>query len=351
MLHRLIGCVEGILSFVFLPLKYSANVVLRSLNVHGTCPKADIEKYYSFKESVDNGVIIFNHPTFYDHIVIMKELNDTPRFVMYKHFMKGPFKWVANKLNAIGIDNKAKGASSLIANEIRERQFGDHLVIVSPTGGKASQSRPWYLYPFKTGAFITRPKVLPIILYYVPYAPWHSSDLSEQVFKRLKGDKISYIMRVLDPMEATENESITEFADRCRKTMIKELYTIHKEQTLTQQKVSDDSMGSINSFFTSHLFLICGIAAILNHIYLYGIGMCIVFLTSWLYHGTGDVMWRRVDIISNIMMAVIFGLMLLKSQQYTPLVFLTFACISYVLKLEHSIFVHIPIALGFSSIH
>jgi 1-acyl-sn-glycerol-3-phosphate acyltransferase len=216
MIHRIVGCVEGILSYFFIPLKHSTQVVLRSLNVSGYCPSEDVEKYHRFKASVDNGVVIFNHPTYFDHVVIMKELNDTPRFVMFKEYMKGPFRWIANKVNAIGIDKKTKGSSTVVSQAIQNRRATEPLVILSPAAGKCSHTRPWFIYPFRTGAFITKPIVLPIILYYTPYESNHD-DLKGSILKRLTGEPMQYVMRVLDPIEPMQSETTRQFADRCRR--------------------------------------------------------------------------------------------------------------------------------------
>jgi hypothetical protein len=88
----------------------------------------------------------------------------------------------------------------------------------------------------------------------------------------------------------------------------------------------------------------------MNNLLVYGLGMLVVFATSWMYHGTGDPYWRRVDISSNLLMIGIYGIMLVTSSQYKPLIMLIIAGISYGLKLTHSLFVHLPIALGFSMI-
>lgn len=348
MLHRIVGCIEGILSYAFLPLRHSTAVILRSLNVKGVCAREDVDKYYNFKKTVDNGVVVFNHPTFFDHIVIMKELDDTLRFVMFDDYLVWPLRWIAKKTRAIVIKNHTKGSAKVVAKEIEQRNVGDPLVITSPTAGKASHTRPWFLYPFKTGAFLTKPKVLPIIIYYHPYQPRANKTIAEEVTSRLKGDELNYVMRVLDPLDSIDNETAQQYAERCRKYMMKELLELQKE---TQTPPSTEpSLGSIDSLLSSHLFLLCGIAAITNHLLLYGLGMCVVFMTSWMYHGTGCMIWRRIDIASNLIMIGVFGILLLKSRQYKPITMLVLAAIAYALQLPHSIFVHIPIAIGFASI-
>lgn len=352
MLHRVIGCIEGVLSYAFLPLCISAKVVLRSLNVQGYCPPEDVQRYNDFKSTVDKGVVIFNHPTFFDHLVIMKELDDTPRFVVLRKYVSGPFAWIGRKIKAIPIFKPSKGASKVITEEIQMRKAGDPLVILSPTAGKASHTRHWFLYPFKSGAFISKPKVLPIIIYYHPYQPRGDMDIQEEFVARLNGEEVKYVMRVLPHIDPIENESAEEYAERCRKIMMKELLiTAQDYDNSYRQHCEKPTYGSIDCLLTSHLFMLCGVAAIYNSLVLYGIGMITVFLTSWLYHGTGDQLWRYVDITSNVLMMIVFGFMLLRARQKKPLILLAIAIISYTLKLPHSLFVHIPIALGFRSIH
>lgn len=349
MLHRLIGCVEGVLSYFFLPVKHSTSVVLRALNVHGYCPPEDKHRYEQFKETTAKSIVVFNHPTFFDHIVIMKELEDTPRFVMLKKYMVGPFKWIAHHLKAVAI-RKSSGASQVISNEVNRRKKGEELLAISPAGGKVSDERSWFLYPFKTGAFLSRPKVLPIVIHYSPYKPWSSNiSLYETLHNQIGGPPIKYVMRVLEPMEPYPSEKTSEFAERCRRTMMKQLLLIDHGLSPIEQSQSQE-LGSIDCVTTSHLFLVCGIAAILNHLFLYGIGMITVFLTSWMYHGTGDPLWRKIDITSNLILIAFFGFMLLRARQYKPLIMLAIASACYVANLPHALFVHVPIAIGFALI-
>lgn len=337
MLDRLFTIFLGTLSTIFFPIHVTCNLLLIGLGVHGTAEESDREKYRRFRDTKGKAVIIFNHPTFYDHMVIMKELNDVPRFAMLEKYMLGPIRWIAKYYNVLTITDK-KGNTAAIQEVLEDRPN----IIIAPAAGNCHPTDSSILATFKTGAFISNPIILPIIIKYEPYQPWSTTDkLNQTVLKRLRGNELYYKMKVLDPMLADENETPVEFAQRCRETM---------ELALKNTKVEQISSGSPLCLTTSFLFLISSIITFYKGAVLYSTGMFTVFITSILYHGTHDRTFRNIDIASNLFWMIFCSIKLYASYDFVPLMFLSVAMTSYILKVNHAYGVHIPISLGFLSI-
>jgi hypothetical protein len=340
MLDRLFTLLLGSASTLICPISASCNLLLLGLGVHGTSDKADIEKYKRFCEKSGKGVIIFNHPTFFDHMVIMKELNDVPRFAMSEKYMIGPIKRIAKYYNTIPITS-AKGNAAAIQEAMSERPPP----IVAPAAGNCHQTDSAVLDEFKTGAFLGNPTVLPIVIHYTPYEPWLITEaMKDTIIRRLWGNEIQYRMKVLDPVVANADESPADFAQRCRQIM----ETVLKE--LQAAPMPPISCGSSACLTTSFLFLGSSIITFYKGYLFESFGMFVVFITSVLYHATHDKDLRLIDMGSNIFWMTICSVRLMLTSQIQPLIFLVIAVAAYLLQANHALWVHIPIALGFLSI-
>ncbi len=340
MLDRLFTIFLGTLSTLFFPIRVTCNLLLLGLGVHGTADELDREKYRRFRDTKGKAVIIFNHPTFYDHMVIMKELNDVPRFAMAEKYMLGPLKWIAKYYNVLTITN-AKGNSAAIQGALEERP----VLIVAPAGGYCHRTDSAILEEFKTGSFLNNPLVLPIIINYTPFEPWAMTDsLHSTVLNRLLGKEIQYRMKVLDPVMANQDETPHNFAQRCRELMEAGL------RDLKNNMGPQVSSGSSLCLTTSFLFLLSSIATAYKGAYLYSTGMFTTFVTSVLYHATHDRFLRTIDIASNLFWMLFCSTRLYTSYDFVPLAFLSIAVLSYYLKINHAYGVHVPITLGFLSI-
>lgn len=147
-----------------------------------------------------------------------------------------------------------------------------------------------------------------------------------------------YRMRVLDPVHLLHNETPYQFETRCQSIMMNEpLHDIPRAYC-----------GSPLLFMTSFLFLIC--SYITWNRGPYAMGMILVFVTSVLNHGTGNTRIRNIDRFSNILMGALFSVRLILAGEVIPVMFATFAMCSFLCKLNHALFVHIPVCLGFLAI-
>jgi hypothetical protein len=323
-----------------MPLSAACNLVLIGLGIHGSCAKSDVTKYHAFKRDTAKGVVLFTHSTFFDHMVIMKELNDTPRFVMSaKYICNGIIRWIARKCNVLEIGGS--GNAFVVSAAIDSRKRDDPLLAVSPTAGQSHATDQEVLMEFKTGAFIVLPEVLPIVIRYTPYEPWLASmQLHDMIKRRLRGDVVHYTMRVLDPIRPLQDETPRQFADRCRELM--------QDEMRTTRICEQAYCGNPLLFLTSFLFLLC--SYITWDRGMYAQGMIIVFVTSVMNHGTGNNILRLIDQCSNMLLGSLFCYQLMLAGQVVPVMFATFALCSYMYKLNHALYVHLPVCLGFLSI-
>ena len=68
--------------FLLILFDYNKNILgnfLENLNVYGTVE--NLEKYQDFKNKHTNGIGLFNHTSYFDGIILMKELNEPLSFV------------------------------------------------------------------------------------------------------------------------------------------------------------------------------------------------------------------------------------------------------------------------------
>lgn len=346
MYDRVLAIFEGLLAFAFIPLKYSCKILIRANHVTGYCPPEDKEKYHRIKNTVDKCVVVFNHPTYFDNVVVMYELDDIPRLVAFKKYMVGPLKWVASHMKAIPI-TPGSGFSETLSKEITTRKAGDPMIGISPTAGKVSPTDQFDLKEFRKGAFLTKPMVLPIVLVYNPYIPWLSGEpVPDAVRKRLKGEPVQYVMRVLDPIIPTEDETPEQLAARCKETMEDAMRKVDFSIIPATLPTDKTEYGSFEGTLTSHLILMCAFVAIRHHFYVYGACLFAFALVSWMYYGTNDVFLKSIYKRMHIILLCIASVVLMVYGHVKPLVFLTIAAISFVLKINHAAFVHVPLALG-----
>lgn len=344
MYDRVLAIVEGLLAFAFLPLKYSCKILLHANHVSGYCAPEDKEKYHRIKNTLDNVVVVFNHPTYFDNVVMMYELDDIPRLVALKKYMVGPLKWVASKMKAIPIV-PGSGFSKTLTAEITNRKAGDPMIGINPTGGKVSETDQFDLQAFRTGAFLSKPTILPITLVYDPYVPWlHGESVPDAFRKRLTGRPMRYVMRVLDPIIPTDEETPEQLAARCKQTMEDAMREVEFQSTPVDTRKTE--YGSFEGTLTSHLILLCAFVAFKYHFYVYGACLGAFAIISWLYYGTNDAFLKYIYKRMHIMLLFISSIVLMLCGHVKPLVFLTIAAITFVLKINHAAVVHIPLALG-----
>lgn len=222
MLFRLISIAGAFIGGLFLPTRYFQKVVglaLFGFNIHGTTTEENIQRFIEFYRNESAGVVLFNHPTFYDYAILIHAFGNYFHIVAAKHNLFFPFNRVAYRFGAIPIQANT-GASQIIKYRIETRQPNTPILTMSPSGGDSALSHPTRLAPFKTGAFIAKSPVLPIVIRYKPHESWkYKRSLLQEMLHRVIGRTIYYEITVLPSMKPFPTETLDEFKNRVKEQM------------------------------------------------------------------------------------------------------------------------------------
>lgn len=195
---------------------YFVNILGKAIcGLYGTV--SGNQKYNEFKKKETKGIIIFSHPTFYDFVPMIHALGEVPQGVIKSKYMIEPLKIFAKRLKMILVQEKKSGVSETITNIVNNRKQGEDLICICLAGttSKNQDEIPEY----KTGAFLTLPPILPIVMYYSDITIWDKQSLFEIVYKRITGPIISYSAIVMDPIYPEKDETIPLYIERVRRKM------------------------------------------------------------------------------------------------------------------------------------
>lgn len=200
-----------------------AHLLLAIMGIHGSCTEDDRARMVEFYHTHDKGVMMFSHPTFYDYIVIVHELKRRFLFIALAQYIFFPINHLYKRYFMHTIKMKS-GASQEIKKLIEARKAGERLLAIAPSGGSCTTDQA-KMAPFRSGGFIARAPVLPVVIRYDPYEPWLDNVATHQiVWQRLTNPKpIRYQLRVLDPVYPIDGEPLQEFMDRVKTAMEKNL--------------------------------------------------------------------------------------------------------------------------------
>ena len=167
-------------------------------------------------EKYPNGVLVYNHPTFYEFIILYRHVHSrcSLKFIAKGDFL--PLLVRAPVWNSITLIKPGVSTTTQISNDMKE-----NLVAIAPMGGACGPVQH-DLAEFRTGAFVHNRPVLPVLFHYEPYEPWLEKDnLVSVLYNRLCGPTIKYKMKILDPVYVDGDPK--EFANKTREIMMKEL--------------------------------------------------------------------------------------------------------------------------------
>jgi 1-acyl-sn-glycerol-3-phosphate acyltransferase len=232
---KLVLLTVALLFALFFPDRHVPDAIglaLKAVGVHGSMAGTeDVARFNEFYHSYGNAVVLFNHPTFYDFAILVKELGHRFRFVAFQHMMIFLLNYVAQRMKCIFIQPKT-GATATIVENIRRREPSTPLVAISPTGGTLYEDEltpppepntpydPCKMASFRSGAFVARTPILPVVVRYSPYEPWSSAmSLFRMMYKRMSGKPIRYKLHVLPPIFPQEGETLDALKERVKRAM------------------------------------------------------------------------------------------------------------------------------------
>jgi len=350
--------IVGIITVILLPIckkqAYSrmSGMLLWCL---GVTPFTLLEGYEHFIEfnAQPGGVLVYNHPTFLEPLILMKEFKRTFRFVLKEKYTTFPVTaHCAKTINRIAVN--AGGTTRAITAAIQSRKAFDDVIAIAPV--TSSHSEQSTLLPFKTGAFVHDAPILPVVIKYDKFEPWQNNDsFLLTIFKRIFGNHISYKLCILPSMKKSRDEPVEAFTNRVKTAMEEALSNIDAVNTVEQQNYK----GSKLLLLSSLCFGLIGVAHIMNHVTLvnksYGIGMIIVAVTSIWYHTTGHAIARAIDIAMNLTMGICFSFMNILKRKWGQIACAVYAVYQYhhlhvtgdICDFNHFVHVHIPVITGF----
>lgn len=336
---RSLCLIISIICGIIYPTTLSNDLFLYSLGVYKGSVKG-IDNYTDFKK----GIIVFNHPTFFDHSVLMQSVNTFIRFLVKdKYVSLPPLKYLCNKLKCIIVE-EGKTVSK-IKETLNDQNIP--IIAIAPASGESSIDQT-DLLPFKTGAFIASDSILPIVISYFPYERWSTDEsFKSAICKRLFGCFLEYHVTILPQMNRLPDETINEFSSKVKMCMESE---IKLHQPIIKKKFSRPLL-----VLSSIFFLVCAIIVGLNRKYIHCIGIIIVFITSMWYHISDSDYAKFLDTVSNFTLGFMFTLHGILNGNFILFCYSLIACMGYFTfksmnTLAHFFLVHIPVILGFLSL-
>ncbi len=329
-----------------------------SLNLHGDKNPENRKKYLDFK-SKPNGIIVFHHCTFYDHLILYNELEETARPIVARKTCFWPLTTFFTKIGGIIFD-KGSNTSQKIQEEVKNRKENESLIGIAANGGYSNNDDQNKMETFKLGAFYPLTPVLPIIIKFDPYKNWRVGQSLSSIFLQTVTNpkKILYTIKVLDEIKPNDDDTPESFSIRVKEYMEDEMkkLDVKKENQFYFDNIHYE--GSKILFATSHLFLFASLIAFYLKLYKIGSFVLIIYITSILYHYKGDTHFTYLDIVSNIITGTSLSILSILNKTWIPfiiafIVFIIFSIksfmISYLkihfdedLDVTHFMMVHIP---------
>ena len=157
---RIIYLVAASLAFTICPqemIPILSEFVLYCLGVSGSISDSDMQRFLEFYHTNGSGVVMYNHPTFYDFVVLAKTFGHRCRFVAFSHRLTFPANVTAWKLGTLNI-RPSSGASAAITEAINMRQPSTPIITMSPTGGftpRKISNADYKFFPYTLRMFVT----------------------------------------------------------------------------------------------------------------------------------------------------------------------------------------------------
>lgn len=224
-LYRFYTVFGGLMLHFILPkqlMKLAFKFSLLGFNVYNTTePEFDelnnnrIEDFYT-KET--KGVILFNHPSFLDSFTFASVIDkDKIKPVVYAPYFSFPLNLFSDTFNPIYVQSGSTGVSTIIKDTILSRQRNEPIVFMAPGGSDRNESQR-VMSKFRSGAFLAKAPILPIVIRYsdnVNKWPIVSSLVKRLVYLT----PVYFKVRVLDPIYPKENEELEDFKNRVKTEM------------------------------------------------------------------------------------------------------------------------------------
>ena len=304
-----------------------------------------------------NGLIVFNHPTFYDHFVIMSALKRPVSFVYKEAYFRYnlAFQAILKRLQCIPVSKNGGTTEALKQSLENDREYP---IAIAPGSGYVTDKIE-DIPPFRTGAFYASNVVLPVVLVYTPYRFCEfQGNILAWIWGRLTGPAVTCTIEVLEPMVRYPGETPEIFKDRVYSRMYLRASTVkHQSSNIQSPRPRWLNMTAVLALFGS-----CVPMFMYHRFFMEALGTCSVIITSLLYHYTDNIHAKYLDIINNFSIGAIMSstAIVFYGNPY-PLGMASIALLGYVWEckypfgthmlnqLQHTLLVHVPVFIGFLS--
>lgn len=185
-------------------------------------------------------IAVFNHPNCMDPLLLFYHLKPFPHFVTSTVHIPWILRLHAWKMRSLMMKRQeASKRSEWIYEQLHKMiQKGEKgLLTIAPTAGKEypyfPQEKQHFLPDFRTGAFLEKYPILPMVIEYEPFSIMHfqPNESSVQFLWRLLSrypyTPIEYSIRIFPKIHSEqENETIHDFKERIKQKMEIELLHI-----------------------------------------------------------------------------------------------------------------------------
>lgn len=223
----IVNIIKIINSFIYLIITilfdYNKTIIesfLENLNINGYCENLD--KYYDFKKKHSNGIATFNHTSHVDGVILLNELKEPISVVCAKNIIIELSKKLVQKWKCLVVEPN-KSTTEQITQKVLSRKNSEPLLFIAPSGAEGMiEQDETKIGKFKTGAFVSLSPVLPVIIKYDPYVFTEDVHIIESMINIINKPKISYCVKILDPIYPRENDNIETFKNRVYEVMTTE---------------------------------------------------------------------------------------------------------------------------------
>lgn len=204
-------------------------IILYILSINVEISDEDINKYMKYLHSDEKYLCVFTHSTLVDAIVLFGTLprngavmnkQSELKYILYD-------EKISDKIGGILLDrSKMGGTTQVIKNKVENRKSGDAPLYIAPCSGKAPEV-PGNITGFKrSGAFVNKTKILPVIIKYQDDSLNYNGDMGESMLhsylKIFLVENYKVKIKIGDMIDPIDSESIEEYKDR--------VYNIMNEQ-------------------------------------------------------------------------------------------------------------------------
>lgn len=168
-------------------------------------------------------LIVSNHVSLYDGFILLATLGEVSFLAHPNGISVLPgMREINKKLGSVFLD-KQKGNTQSIIDHINKRKHNDNALVVFPDG-MAKIPKNTCIAPFKTGAFVGKFDVLPVVIKYKnndidPSYQWYNGEGPFiSFFKMLLDGKCDIVVDVMD-IQSCRDRSIEEYRDDVYKLM------------------------------------------------------------------------------------------------------------------------------------